>query len=86
MAYSGEACRNSTEEVPGGTAAAGAGSSCTAAQWMCTSLTGAFTSSGVSTSSTPRAAKNSRVRASSAARSLSRSREALGRQSPPRVM
>src|SRR5438270_643863 len=50
---------------------------------MCTSLTGALTTTGVSTSSTPRAAKNSRVHARSAARRSRSAREALGRQSPP---
>src|SRR5438045_7733533 len=50
---------------------------------MCTSLTGAVTTTGVSTSSTPRAAKNSRVHARSAARRSRSAREAPGRQSPP---
>src|SRR6266699_751383 len=53
---------------------------------MCTSLTGALTTTGVSTSSTPRAAKNSRVHARSAARRSRSAREALGRQSPPPLM
>ncbi len=45
------------------------------------SVTAAFTSAGVSTSMTWRAAKKARVRASSVARSASRSRDAVGRQS-----
>ena len=51
---------------------------------ICGSLTPHALKIGVSTSSTPRAAKNSRVRITRAARCRKAARLAVGRQSPPR--
>src|ERR1700730_7263273 len=74
IAYSGDVCRKKGR---------GRGSSAnfTRAEWMCTSVTGAFTTIGVSTSRTPRSMKKFRADASKAARCSSIERFAVGCQS-----
>src|SRR5581483_4598695 len=72
IAYSGEVCRKNGR---------GSSANCTRAEWMCTSVTGAFTTTGVSTSRIPRSMKKCRAWVSKAARSSSVERVAVGRQS-----
>src|SRR6266850_222376 len=72
MAYSGDVCRKNGRE---------SSANFTCAEWIWMSVTGTFTTTGVSTSRTPRSMKKFRADASKAARCSSIERVAVGRQS-----